>query len=139
VCILPPDHRLVARSHVEAADLEGEEFISFDPADANRVAVDKAFREADVRRRLTVEAPYAAVVAGLVAQGVGVSVVNPITVIDTRPEVLAVRPFSPAIPFGFSLLYRKDLPLSLTARAFLATARAEFTDLFGADGLHAPP
>lgn len=135
VCIMPAGHRLAARSVIEPKDLEGEEFISLDPADANRVLIDRVFQRADVRRRLNVEAPYALVVANLVCQGAGVSLINPLSLLTISKELLITRPFEPEIRFGFSLLTRKDVPLSLTARAFLDVMRAEITELYGAETL----
>ena len=138
VCILPPSHRLAARAFIEASDLDGEEFISLDPMDGNRVAVDQAFQTANVRRRVSLEAPYAAVVAAMVAQGLGVSVLSPLALLDLGPDRIRAKPFTPDIRFKFSLVYRKDLVLSITARSFLETAREEFVELFGTDGLRFP-
>ncbi|WP_439495656.1 LysR substrate-binding domain-containing protein [Bosea sp. (in: a-proteobacteria)] len=135
VCILPAGHRLAAKSSVEVGDLEGEEFISLDPADGNRVAVDKVFQAADVRRRMSIEAPYALAVANMVAAGAGVSVVSPLATLGFSEEALVVRPFAPVVRFGFSLLLRKDIPLSLAARAFLDITRAHLVELYGQDAL----
>ncbi|MGX1786456.1 LysR substrate-binding domain-containing protein [Bosea sp. NPDC055332] len=131
VCVLPAGHRLAAKRVIEPKDLEGEEFISLDPADANRVIVDKVFQQADVRRRLNVEAPYALVVANLVCHGTGVSLLNPLSILTISEDLLVARPFLPTVRFGFSLLTRKDMPLSLTARAFLDIMRAEIAALYG--------
>lgn len=135
VCILPPGHRLAAKPAIEPADLEGEDFISHDPMDLNRVAVDQLFRDADVRRRTLVEAPYAAVIAAMVSQGVGVSIVSPLAVLDRPPDSLVVRPFHPAVAFGFAVIYRKDTPLSVAARSFLALMSREIVREFGAEAL----
>jgi DNA-binding transcriptional LysR family regulator len=138
VCVLPPSHRLVAREFVEASDLDGEEFISLDPMDGNRAAVDRLCENANIRRRLTLEAPYAAVVAAMVALGLGVSVLSPLAILDLGPDKVCAKPFVPEIRFKFSLVYRKDLVLSLAARSFLETAREQFVRLFGPDGLRFP-
>jgi DNA-binding transcriptional LysR family regulator len=135
VCILPARHRLARRQVVEAKDLEGEEFISLDPTDGNRVNVDRIFAGADVRRRLTLEAPYAAVIAAMVGQGLGVSVINPMAVLDWPADRLVARRFLPTLSFGFSLLYRKDIPMSLAARSFLAAMRDEMSEQFGPETL----
>jgi DNA-binding transcriptional LysR family regulator len=135
VCVLPVGHRLAVKSVIEPKDLEGEEFISLDPTDANRVLVDKVFQEADVRRRLHVEAPYALVVANLVCNGAGVSLINPLSVLTISKELLVSRPFRPNVPFGFSLLTRKDMPLSLAGRRFLDVMRSEIAALFGEEVL----
>jgi DNA-binding transcriptional LysR family regulator len=138
VCILPSGHRLSAKPEIEPADLEGEEFISHDPMDLNRVTIDRVFRDADVRRRTSVEAPYAAAIVSMVSHGVGVSIVSPLAVLDHPRERLVVLPFKPVVPFGFSVLYRKDIPLSIAARAFLSLLASEVESNFGADAVLAP-
>ena len=85
VCVLPPSHRLAARAFVEASDLDGEEFISLDPMDRNRAAVDRLCENANIRRRLTLEAPYAAVVAAMVAQVSGFRS-EPLAILDLGPD-----------------------------------------------------
>jgi DNA-binding transcriptional LysR family regulator len=139
VCIMSARHRLAARPSIEAKDLEGEEFISLDPTDTNRLTIDRAFQQANVRRRMMIEAPYAAAVAAMVSQGIGVSVVSPLTMLDLSADRIVARPFVPTIMFGFSLYYRRDIPLSLAARAFLAMLREEIAGLYGAEVLLAPP
>jgi DNA-binding transcriptional LysR family regulator len=138
VCILPPGHRLSAKDVIEPADLEGEEFLSYDPMDPNRAAIDGVFRDADVRRRTFIEAPYAAVIAATVSHGVGVAVVSPLAVLDRVPDSLVVRPFRPTVMFGFSVIYRKDIPLSVAARAFLALMADEVERMFGAEAVATP-
>jgi DNA-binding transcriptional LysR family regulator len=138
ICIMPPHHRLASRKVVELTDLEGEDFISLDPTDANRVALDTLCQNGGVRRRLTLEAPYAVVVAAMVSQGLGISVLSPLSVLDFEPRKVITRPFVPAIRFTFSVVYRKDLALSVTARTFLECARTEFIQLFGPESLLFP-
>ena len=138
VCILPPGHRLSAKETIEPVDLEGEDFLSYDPLDPNRMMIDQVFRDADVRRRILVEAPYAAVIAAMVSQGVGVAIVSPLATMDQQPPGLVVKPFTPTVPFGFSVLYRKDIPLSIAARAFLALMRTEIERTFGPEAMLAP-
>src|SRR4029453_10823677 len=48
VCVVPSNHRLARKTRIAPRDLEGEEFISLDPADPNRTAVDEVFRKAGV-------------------------------------------------------------------------------------------
>ncbi|HEV8259084.1 MAG TPA: LysR substrate-binding domain-containing protein [Casimicrobiaceae bacterium] len=138
VCILPPGHRLSAKATIEPIDLEGEDFLSYDPLDPNRMTIDQVFRDADVRRRILVEAPYAAVIAAMVSQGVGVAIVSPLAIMDQLPQNLVVKPFTPTVPFGFSVLYRKDIPLSIAARSFLTLMRSEIERTFGQEAMRAP-
>jgi len=123
VCIVPSGHRLARKSRIEPRDLENEEFISLDPADPNRNSVDEVFRKAGVRRRLTVETPYAAAASALVGEGLGISIISPLTARDFVGKKIVARPFVPAIPFPTSLIWLKERPLSKLTHAFIRTLK----------------
>jgi DNA-binding transcriptional LysR family regulator len=131
VCILPPGHRLASKKVIGPHDLEGEEFISSDTGQLSRIVVDDAFRQAGVRRLTHLDASFSSAIASMVSYGLGVSIVSPLAIVDRNPESLVVREFQPEIPFAFSILYRKDVPLSLAAKSFVAVMRAEMAAAFG--------
>lgn len=125
VCVVPSSHRLARKSHIGARDLEGEEFISLDPGDPNRAAVDEVFRRANVQRGLTVETPYAAAICALVKEGLGVSIVSSLAARDFVDQKIVAIPFSPAIRFATSLIWLKERPLSKLARSFIQELKAQ--------------
>ncbi|MEM5299735.1 LysR substrate-binding domain-containing protein [Burkholderia sp. JPY481] len=131
VCIMPADHRLATKDIIRPRDLDGEEFVSLDSTDANRVALDRMFETLNVRRRTTLEVPYAVAIVAMVAQGLGVSVVSPLAVLD-RQSSIVVKPFVPTIRFGFSLVHRRNFQPSLSSLTFLDCVKAELTQVEGA-------
>ncbi len=119
VCILPTNHALASRKKIRAKDLEDQPFISFKADSFSRHIVDEVFRKAGVRRHLSVEARTTEAISGLVAAGLGVSVIGPIFHKDGFHQDIVIRPFEPAIPVELTLLYPAHKPLSRMAKQFI--------------------
>ncbi len=79
VCIFPSGHRFENREMVLPKDLEGEPLIVFPPNDPHRKRMDEAFETLEVDPFIRVETPMSETVASMVANGVGVAVVNAFT------------------------------------------------------------
>lgn len=94
LCIVPEGHPLAEKKVLEPHDFEGLDFIYFSAEDAYRRNIDTIFQEHGVRRRLRVEATTATSVCALVAQGLGVSIVNPISALHCRGQNIELRRFS---------------------------------------------
>lgn len=125
VLVMPRDHPLASKPIVDAADLQGERFVSFESGSPFRYEVDGIFDKARIRRQLTIEATTHEAACGLVAAGVGISVVSPYApALYVDPRV-AVRPFSPSIDIEIGLIFAPDR-LSTAA----ATARDSIVERF---------
>ncbi|WP_066709946.1 LysR family transcriptional regulator [Sphingomonas adhaesiva] len=118
-CVLPPGHRLAERDVITARDLDGEDFISLAAEDPTRRRVDRAFEAAGSEPRIVVETQYAMTICALVLQGVGVSILNPVTADDHVQHGLVVRPFEPRIEFEYMLFTPSLRPTSQVAQRFL--------------------
>jgi len=105
VCLMPRGHRLAAKSFIRPADLAGESYISFSRNDYGRSDVDEIFEKAGVSRQLTLETPYSSITCSLVAQGLGIAIVNPIAAQDYRHMGVVARPFRPSIKHSATLIY----------------------------------
>ena len=114
VCALPLGHALASRDAITAADLEGESFISFGQDARVRELIDLVFEERGVRRRLQIDTHISESVCAFVANGAGVSLVDPFTASDfaRRNEILA-RPFTPTITYDFYLVIPTALIIDL--------------------------
>lgn len=119
-CVLPPGHRLASREQVTPADLRGERFISLALEDQTRHRIDRIFDNSGIERDMIVETQYAMTICALVLQGLGCSILNPITAADYRDRGLIVRPFKPAVSFDYMLFTSKLRPVSQVAQAFIA-------------------
>ncbi|RDJ94092.1 LysR family transcriptional regulator, partial [Lacticaseibacillus rhamnosus] len=76
MCVLPAKHKLAAKDVIGPKDLEGEPMIAYVPEDRSRQRMDRVFAKAGVTPRIVVETIYGSTVCALVAEGVGVGLVN---------------------------------------------------------------
>lgn len=118
-CVLPPGHVLAEREVIRPRDLQGENFISLAAEDPTRRRVDRMFEDAGVEPRVVVETQYAMTICGLVLEGVGCSILNPVTACDYVARGLIVRPFDPRIEFEYMLFTSIMRPLSQMAQRFV--------------------
>jgi DNA-binding transcriptional LysR family regulator len=128
---VPVGHRLAARAAVGPEDLEGERFLSYTANNSVRQFADKVFQRSGVTRILTAEAQYSAALAELVAQDLGVALIDPFTAADPAGRGIVGLRFEPAIEFNLGILYPSHRPLSRAARSFLSLLRAHRNDVLG--------
>ena len=112
VCILPGSHPLATKQVIRPEDLAGLPFISFLSDSTFRHEVDAVFNRAGVARDMKLEARSADGVCGLVAAGLGVSVIGPVTSTRALPDDLVFVPFEPEIRQELVMIYAADKPLS---------------------------
>ena len=123
VAIVPECHQLAGRSVIAAADFAGERFIS--------VAVGSLFHSrvaaalTGIERVSRVETPLSEIACGLVAEGVGVSVIDPFAACEFEGRGVAVRLFVPLIDVGVVLIKAPARPLSPLAATFIAACKAD--------------
>lgn len=130
VCVLPPGHRLAGKRRLSLADFDGEGFVSLPTDDPVRQQLDAAFEAAGMVRRTRAEAPTAAAVCGLVAQGIGVSIVNPLTALAFAGRVV-VRALAISIPFQIGLAFPEHRPSNPLAADFARALADEAKALRG--------
>lgn len=104
VAVLPRGHRLCAKTVLSARDFAGEHFVSLAEGDPYRQAIDDLFAHAGVERATLLETASAVAVCALVAQGLGVAIVNPLTAAAMAGPDLVVRTLRDEIAFRVSML-----------------------------------
>jgi len=119
VCVLPQGHPLLAKTELTPADFQGQHFVSLSSTDSYRQLLDGLFEQEGISRRMVMETHSAASVCAMVRQGVGISIVNPLTALDYAASGLAIRPFSIAVPFTVSLIRPLHRPASVLVSAFI--------------------
>lgn len=132
VCILPRNHSLTSHAEIGPSDLEGVPFISFKADSIFRHRVDDVFQKAGVGRDLKLEARTTEAIYGLVAAGLGVSVIGPAFPGDELHSGIVIRRFKPRIPIELALLYSTHKPLSRFAECFVEIVD-EFVNKPGAE------
>ncbi len=118
VCIFPPAHPLAKKKKkIEAAELEGEPFISIDLGTLLRYRIDEIFGKLGVSRDLKYEAESSALICHMVASGIGISIVHPFMA-GAFGDRIAIRPFEPKITFDYALLFPSGQARSLLTNEF---------------------
>ncbi len=127
VCVLPDDHPLLRHAILTPAHFAAQPYISLSTGDSYRHTLDALFQRAGIARRMVAETHSAAAVCALVRQGIGLSIVNPLTALDFAGRGLAWRPFSVAVPFTVSLIRPRHRPGSAAVETFIASLQEEIT------------
>ncbi|BBK41174.1 LysR family transcriptional regulator [Allostella vacuolata] len=128
VCVLPAGHPLAALRTIGPRHLEGLDFVSLPLDDDVRGQIDQVFERHGVERVMSLETQYSATLCMLVAEGLGVSIVNPIALRDFAHRGLVARRFEPGVVFRSYLLQPRHRPHSRLAEAFLATMRQVYAE-----------
>ncbi|MBD2822055.1 LysR family transcriptional regulator [Xenorhabdus sp. 42] len=122
VCVLPIDHPLCQKPQLTPEDFNGEQFISLSITDSYRQLIDTIFTEHHVNRNMVMETHSATSICAMVNEGIGLSIVNPLTALnylDINANI-RIRPFSIDIPFTVSLIKPIHRPSSEPIEAFIA-------------------
>jgi DNA-binding transcriptional LysR family regulator len=85
--------------------------------------IDQVFIQAKVERNMILEAQFTAVIAGMIAQGLGIGFIDPFTAADFRDRGVVALRFEPKIEFHVGILHPAHRPMSRVAREFLAVLR----------------
>ncbi|WP_411704277.1 LysR family transcriptional regulator [Edaphovirga cremea] len=122
VCVLPTGHPLLAKRELTPQDFEQQNFISLSITDSYRQLLDALFSENGITRRMVMETHSAASVCAMVREGVGMSIVNPLTALDYAEGKggVAIRPFSHQVPFTVSIIRPVHRPSSALVTTFIA-------------------
>jgi len=120
VCIVPQEHPLARQKVIRPQDLQGERFISLAAQDPARHIIDSTFDKAKVDRIAAIETQLGTNVCALVAEGLGVSVVNPIIADSYRDRGVAIRRFVPVVTFASKLIYSPNRRTSRLADKFIS-------------------
>lgn len=128
VCVMPAKHRLAAKDAIGPQDLVGERFITFPRGEPFRQAMDRIFLEANVEVVDTIETSYSAITCTLVAQGVGVAVINPFVARGYRESGLVFRPFVPAPSHSAIMIFPKGKPRGRPVENFVEILKTLVAD-----------
>jgi DNA-binding transcriptional LysR family regulator len=112
-------------------DFSEQVFVSLSDDDPYRAQIDALFAQVGVTRQMRLQTHSAVAVCALVAQGLGVAIVNPLTAAACAGPAMVVRPLTVRIPFKVTLLtplhrptHRLAAPLAQALRAHLRSMTA---------------
>jgi DNA-binding transcriptional LysR family regulator len=122
VVACPPDHPLVQRARLTAANLRGERFIAFDRDIPTRRLIDRLLRARGTSVAVTMELDNIETIKRSVEAGLGISILPRSSLEnEVKAGTLVARPFSSGDfkrPIG--IIYRRGRDLPPAARQFLA-------------------
>jgi DNA-binding transcriptional LysR family regulator len=127
-CVMRHDHPLAALTQISAADLSGENIITFAEDTRTGWSVRDALRKkrSSARILFTVNQTFSAY--ALAQAGSGVALVDPFPMLSGVFPELAMRPFRPIIQTRPCSLLGKLRPVSTIAREFVAELRTVAND-----------
>lgn len=121
VLVCHPAHRLARKRSLKPADLEGEEFVSFDPDLSIRKVLDRFFRDHGVHRKVVLEFDNIQMIKEALTIGSGISILPERTVrheaIEGRLVTLPVEAEGLVRPVG--IIHRRGKKFSPAAAQFL--------------------
>lgn len=117
--ILPQNHRLAGESEIRLAQLQKEKFVLFSQGYSLRPIVWQACLQAGFQPQIAFEGGETDTIRGLVAAGMGVSLLPEMAFYQTNPlQPVQVKVVEPAVTRTVGLIYRTDSKLPLVARSF---------------------
>jgi DNA-binding transcriptional LysR family regulator len=135
ICVMPIGHPLASLEMVTPADIAAYPLISFARALPLGALVDRIFKEAELHRRIALEVNQSSVACALARAGVGVAIIDPFWLIDSRSHGIVSRKISPRATVSAQVLIPREAPLSRPTRMFLATLRRTVATLQAAGHL----
>ena len=130
--ILPIGHPLCTKTHIEPTDLHEQPLISQGIEDPTQLAIDRLLMAEDVRPRFVAEAQLSASICEMVANDVGLSIIEPVTALYfANLGKVVSRPLAPEILFQYELLIPALREPSRVATQFLEVVDTQFSELFG--------
>ena len=129
VCAIPPGHRLARKSLITPEDLEGEDFIGLSPeGPLNWNSIDRMLDDAGVKVSARVSSQRAHSCYAMVAEGLGVGLLDPFSAKNWTSNGVTIRPFRPKIQFLYSLCFPRHKVRSQLAREFAQAVKQSLTE-----------
>lgn len=134
VCVMPGDHKLTRLKVIEPVHLADEPLLLISENSLMRKRLLQTFQEAGVKANVILDSTYTGPICSLVAQGMGVSILDYVTAKAYTEQNIVIRPFKPKVPCELKLVKPAGQALSEPAQTFIDLAKkilAEQLDTFG--------
>jgi len=125
VCAVPPDHPLAKRQEIWPRHLVGQAGITYSHDQGLQPLIDAALTEARVEFGSHVEVGWLSSAWSLVAQGVGIALVDDFSNLHRLYPHVLIRRFRPKIELTAKILYPAAKPPSRLAQDFIVAVRKE--------------
>lgn len=104
VCILPRSHPLAASDVIEVGQLAEAPLIVLGQSGSIRPQIDSVFTQAGFAPNIIAEILFAASAGSLVAEGLGIALMDPFSARASRHPETVIRPFLPSVMLSYSMI-----------------------------------
>lgn len=120
---VPDGHPLQSYDTLRPQDLVDYPFIALAPEDTTRSEAEVAFEQVGVKVRIVMETPYSTTICAMVAAGIGIGLVDPLTAEPYIGRGLVLKTFEPALHFRTLLITPPNRMASRHLDEFIADLR----------------
>jgi DNA-binding transcriptional LysR family regulator len=131
VCVMPRGHPLASHREVSVRDLSGVPLILLGRTRTPRRGIDEVFSTAGVRPMVRIEAHSVMSACGMVAAGLGVTLVNELMARDYTRLGIEIRPLAEVIAHEFAFAVPEEPPPTRAAENFIVSASRLLGDVVG--------
>lgn len=117
VVAVPTGHRLADYEVISPADLADERMITLEPGSLFAMRVEVAL--AGISRSSSLETRLSHTALTLVAEGVGITIIDPSSATDFRNRGVVTKPFTSFVDAGFLAIQRSNSPDNSLAQRFV--------------------
>jgi len=121
LCIMPRNHTLAQHDVLEMAHFDRHDLIYYSEEDSYRRQIDAQFDAAGIARNLVVETTTATSIGTMVAAGIGVSIINPLSALAFESAGVVLRPLAQPIPYYLNIWQPDPLRRSQLGERFIET------------------
>jgi DNA-binding transcriptional LysR family regulator len=121
---IPDGHPLHAHETLRPQDLADYPFIALAPEDTTRSEAEAAFNAVGVKVRTVMETPYSTTICAMVAAGIGIGLVDPLTAEPYVGRGLTLKVFEPVLHFRTLLITPPNRMASRHLEEFIQDLRA---------------
>jgi DNA-binding transcriptional LysR family regulator len=119
VAILPRNDALAGHDVITPELLSGRPFVGVSRPWNTHHLVAKTFAEAQAHLNVVASSEFFSAICALVANGLGISIVDPASALLFQSAGLEIRPFRPAVQYEVAIFHAAEPNLSTIARGFL--------------------
>lgn len=128
-CIVPRGHPLASKKHVAAREIVGHPLIGIDPNDPYGRIMAGIFASNGLSYDVTIRARFGSTVCALVANGLGVAVIDAFTLAGGNWPGVCVLDIKETTTFETFIATRKDASLTNYCEMFISQLRAHLLSL----------
>jgi DNA-binding transcriptional LysR family regulator len=123
VCALAKDHPLATKKKISPIDLHGEQLILLAKRNALRPVIDRLLAKEGSKPRMVIETSTAISALTYVAEGLGVTLLNPFPAALQLPKKVVLREFAIELPYEASFFMPASAVSSAVAQRYMEFVR----------------